>query len=101
MTTKMQDALREFLRDGISPNHLNHYDVAVAGMYFAEGMALLVNALLGTEVVYDDEPIRLQKRPDPTWRVQFTWRGTLNTEAWREQNRADEQISADDAVPSC
>lgn len=87
LTVKVQDAVREFLHGSITPTAENVSAVTEAGTYFADGMALLLRALFGTEVAYDHEPLTLQNHPLLTWRVLFSWTAALDTSSWREETR--------------
>lgn len=96
LTVKVQDAVREFLHDGIKATSSNENEVAEAGTYLAEGVALLLKVLFGSEVSYDREPIILQQRPGLTWRVLFSWMVALSAATWDDEDSDD--VDTDELV---
>lgn len=100
LTTEIQDAVRRFLHQGVVPTGRNEAAVTEAGKYFAEGLAVLVRTLFGSDVNYDNQPITLQQNPYLTWRVLFSWTAALNTSEWREETRVA-VVGAGDAEQPC
>lgn len=109
LTVKVQDAVREFLRgsangpNAISLSEENIDNAGEAGMYFAEGLALLTKTVFRSNVAYDEQPIEVAYNSQgcmPEWQVKFTWSAAMNTNAWSEQNRCDELSGAEDGDAS-
>ncbi|MEX3646026.1 hypothetical protein [Mycolicibacterium porcinum] len=84
LTTKIQDALLEFLhvqqgatlQSSVGMNPENQQNVELAGWSIAQGIALLVSTCFESGISFDPEPISLVSKslgPDPNWRVRFIW----------------------------
>lgn len=84
LTTKIQDALSEFLhvqqgstlRSSVRMDQENQQNVELAGWSIAQGIALLVSTCFESGITFDPEPISLLSRTTgntTNWRVRFSW----------------------------
>ena len=107
LTTKLQDAVREFLqgghcRDAIRPTPDNARKVVEAGEHFAQGLACLISTRFD-DVRFDPSPIYAINLSlvanQPPWRVSFAWNANEIIESDDETEDElddDERIEADE-----
>jgi hypothetical protein len=82
LTTTIQDALLEFFTTGnaIVPASPNDKNVVAAGECFEAGLGLLIQIVLGNDVVFAEKPFVAdmgfygERGSLPRWRIQFLWR---------------------------
>jgi hypothetical protein len=78
LSTKIQDAVLEFLRtrDEIWPGGKYDECIKAGGECIAIGMGLLIEAAFDYDVVFSDGAICSQgvNGHDPRWRVNFAWK---------------------------
>lgn len=107
LTTKIQDAVIEFLQmkvgnnlqSSVRLNVENVHNVELAGNHLAHGLALLVSALFETTADYDDAPIKsrsLSAGEQINWSVLFKWMaGRSEPIDWTEAD-CDDELDEDD-----
>lgn len=107
LSTKMQDAVREFLHGNlkagnvIRPTTENAPKVIEAGALFAQGLALLISTAFDSEIVsYDGAPIVIGdlRRNQPPWRVSFAWKATINHTTWNDNDETDDDDELDESL---
>lgn len=108
LTTKLQDAVSEFLQTKVGNNLqssvrldvTNVRNVELAGNHLAQGLALLVSALFDISADYDDAPIKLRSLSigeQKNWSVLFKWMaGRSEPIDWTDADCDDELDEEDE-----
>lgn len=102
LTTKVQDAVREFLHGNLNPSAVirptpeNARKVVEAGTHIAQGLALLI-ATRFDDMSFDPSPIYVHDLSSATntpWRVSFSWQANQ----LKEEQDDDEDEELDDEL---